>query len=217
MNCEYHPDREAIWICDDCGKCICKDCVFASGGKIYCPDCFPLHSMGEPADDDTAKVVRASRKDRSRVAAILLILLSALTYLPLLLTWDGESSYFMALLGVAIVSFFFQASLAVERTGWAWWGSAISWVVDILVVIIYYAFTVDPSGILAAIAVIFVGTPAGVFLLLGKVSRQASNSSTVLLDGSCCHNCICLSNVSRERPCSFATSSLFVSHSAVCF
>ena len=171
MQCEYHPDREAIWMCDDCGKCICKDCVFASGGKIYCPDCFSLHSMGKPADGEVAK---GGRKERSRIAAVLLILLSALTYLPLLLTWDGESTYFMALLAVAIVSFFFQASLAVKRTGWAWWGGAISWLVAILVVVVAYAYSVDPSGMLPAIALVVVGTPAGVFLLWGKVSAKSA-------------------------------------------
>jgi hypothetical protein len=174
MECAYHPDREAIWMCDDCGKCICKDCALASAGKIYCPQCFPLHSMAGPADGDTAKVIKGARKQKSRLAAVFLILLSALTYLPLLLTWDGESSYFMALLAVAIVSFFFQASLAVKRIGWAWWGSAISWVVDILIVVVAYAYSVDPSGVLPAVAVIVVGTPAGIFLLLGKVSDRTA-------------------------------------------
>jgi len=174
MKCEYHPDREAIWMCDDCGKCICKDCSLACSGKIYCPQCFPFHSMAEPVDDDTARIARGRRKERSRLSAVFLILLSALTYLPLLLTWDGESSYFIALLAVAIVSFFFQASLAVKRTGWAWWGSAISWLVDILIVVVYHTYSVDPTGALAAVAVVVVGTPAGIFLLLGKVSDRTA-------------------------------------------
>lgn len=174
MKCAYHPEREAVGTCVNCGKNVCRYCRSYWNGQIYCPRCFPVHSMPGPGDEGIPKAVTGARKDRSRLAAVFLILLSGLTYLPLLLTWDGESTYFIALLGVAVVSFFFQASLAVKRTGWAWWGSAISWVLNVLIVVVYHAYSVDPSGILPAVAVVVVGTPAGIFLLLGKVSDRTA-------------------------------------------
>jgi len=174
MKCAYHPEREAVGTCVNCGKNVCRYCRSYWNGQIYCPRCFPVHSMPVPGDEDIPKAVTGARKDRSRLAAVFLILLSGLTYLPLLLTWDGESPYFMALLGVAIVSFFFQASLAVGKTGWAWWGSAVSWLVAVLIVVVAYAYEFDPSGMLPAVAVVVVGTPAGVFLLWGKVSKKTA-------------------------------------------
>ena len=183
MNCAYHPDREAVGACVNCGRDVCIYCRSIWNGQIYCPRCFPEYSMPGPVDADVAKAIRGTSKDRSRLAAVFLILLSALAYIPLLLTWDGESTYFMALLAVAIVSFFFQASLAVKRTGWAWWGSAISWAVAILVVAVAYAYAIDPSGFLPAIAVVIVGTPAGVFLLWGKVSKKTAMTAPLYVMG----------------------------------
>lgn len=39
MNCEYHKNFEANFICSDCGVNICKACAVNNNGKIICVEC----------------------------------------------------------------------------------------------------------------------------------------------------------------------------------
>jgi hypothetical protein len=39
MPCSYHPDRESVDVCSDCGKEICKFCKVTVDAKTRCPDC----------------------------------------------------------------------------------------------------------------------------------------------------------------------------------
>ncbi|WIV11391.1 hypothetical protein [Proteiniborus sp. MB09-C3] len=39
MNCEYHKNLEAVYICSDCKVGICKDCAVNNNGKIVCIEC----------------------------------------------------------------------------------------------------------------------------------------------------------------------------------
>ncbi len=39
MNCYYHPDREAIGACVNCGRLICAECKTVLAEKIYCNPC----------------------------------------------------------------------------------------------------------------------------------------------------------------------------------
>ena len=39
MNCEYHKNLEASYICSDCGVSICKDCAVNHNGKLLCIEC----------------------------------------------------------------------------------------------------------------------------------------------------------------------------------
>ena len=39
MNCENHPDREAVANCAVCGKPICEECLIKIAGNTYCKDC----------------------------------------------------------------------------------------------------------------------------------------------------------------------------------
>ncbi len=39
MKCYYHPDRDPIGMCIDCGKFVCAECKVLLGGKIYCNPC----------------------------------------------------------------------------------------------------------------------------------------------------------------------------------
>ncbi|MEM2123599.1 MAG: B-box zinc finger protein [Candidatus Bathyarchaeia archaeon] len=38
-SCFYHPDLPAVYICNRCGKAICRDCTKSYGGLILCPPC----------------------------------------------------------------------------------------------------------------------------------------------------------------------------------
>jgi len=39
MDCAYHPGKEAVVACVNCGKLICIECKTELGGKAYCPPC----------------------------------------------------------------------------------------------------------------------------------------------------------------------------------
>ena len=39
MNCNNHPDREAVSKCAGCGKEFCPDCLSQYEGKSYCAPC----------------------------------------------------------------------------------------------------------------------------------------------------------------------------------
>ena len=39
MDCAYHPGKEAVVACVNCGKLICAECKTELGGKAYCPPC----------------------------------------------------------------------------------------------------------------------------------------------------------------------------------
>lgn len=40
MNCYYHPDRQAVAQCVDCGKGLCQECAGPNTKKVpLCPDC----------------------------------------------------------------------------------------------------------------------------------------------------------------------------------
>ncbi|MGC8849060.1 MAG: B-box zinc finger protein [Candidatus Bathyarchaeia archaeon] len=38
-SCFYHPNLPAIYVCNRCGKAICRDCAKSYGGLILCPPC----------------------------------------------------------------------------------------------------------------------------------------------------------------------------------
>ena len=39
MNCYYHPNREVVGVCVNCGRFICAECKVELGDKIYCNPC----------------------------------------------------------------------------------------------------------------------------------------------------------------------------------
>ena len=39
MNCNFHPDTEAVGSCTSCGKSICSDCAVEIQGKLKCREC----------------------------------------------------------------------------------------------------------------------------------------------------------------------------------
>ena len=168
MNCAFHPHLEAIGTCSDCGKGVCSYCCCTKDDRIYCPACFPSHAVTATNEDSAS--ARTENSSKPKLGAFLLMLLCALTYLPILIYWDGSSALFVAVLMVAICSFFFQASFILRKSLWAWWGSTISWFADIAIGALATLHSIDPSGILMVFAIFFIGTPALMLLLWDKVS-----------------------------------------------
>jgi hypothetical protein len=46
--CYYHPDLPAVYICNRCGRPICRDCAKNYSGLILCPQCYSM-SIPRPA------------------------------------------------------------------------------------------------------------------------------------------------------------------------
>lgn len=57
MQCAYHPDREPVGACVECGRLICVECKTALRGKFYCQTCADkvfVHRSEEAAKPATA-------------------------------------------------------------------------------------------------------------------------------------------------------------------
>jgi len=39
MKCFYHPDKDAVGTCSQCGKAACRECLYDVGGAMLCKDC----------------------------------------------------------------------------------------------------------------------------------------------------------------------------------
>ncbi|MFA5375688.1 MAG: hypothetical protein WC455_08055 [Dehalococcoidia bacterium] len=87
--------------------------------------------------------------------AVILLLLCFITYIPLLIHWDKGRSTFIGLLVLAVVSFGFQVALIVRNNAWIWWGCFGLWIVDMIVTNIVYFHSLDPSGALSLVVLIF--------------------------------------------------------------
>ncbi|MFQ6099017.1 MAG: hypothetical protein ACE5O2_14905 [Armatimonadota bacterium] len=56
MNCQIHPDREAVAACVRCGRLMCDECRTEVGVRSYCDSCLPwLVHRGERADRPVGK------------------------------------------------------------------------------------------------------------------------------------------------------------------
>jgi hypothetical protein len=58
MNCDYHPAREAISTCVECGKPVCPECKVEYEGKTYCTLCIEKKVISAAAA--TAQTVPAT-------------------------------------------------------------------------------------------------------------------------------------------------------------
>jgi hypothetical protein len=52
MQCAYHPDREPVGACVECGRLICVECKALLGGRMYCTPCADkkfIHGQAAPS------------------------------------------------------------------------------------------------------------------------------------------------------------------------
>ena len=57
MNCQNHPDKEAVANCAVCGKPVCRECLIEIAGNTYCKDCV--------SELVTASIVEKAMKDKA--------------------------------------------------------------------------------------------------------------------------------------------------------
>ena len=53
--CAYHPEREVVGACVDCGRLVCAECKVELGGKIYCNSCVDKIAVGGPTPPPQAE------------------------------------------------------------------------------------------------------------------------------------------------------------------
>jgi hypothetical protein len=84
MRCAFHPEREAVAACTNCGKLICSECNTVVDGKMYCKPCGNKMFMSSrtPQEKVTEKVTyNTALRWISGVFGVLFIL-SAIAGLP---------------------------------------------------------------------------------------------------------------------------------------
>ncbi len=157
--CAAHKDRDAVGSCSFCGRGFCSVCRSIIEGRAACSACTEKWlsiPQGEIKSSFIGGPTVAKTHDAtSRSAAIVLLLLSSLTYIPMLAHWDKGRSTFIGLLVLAIVSFGFQIALIIRNNALIWWGCFVLWIVDMIVTTIVQFYSLDPSGALSLVVLIF--------------------------------------------------------------
>lgn len=157
--CAVHKDRDAVGTCAFCGRGFCSYCRSVIEGKAACFVCAAAWlsiPKGEIRSNFAEEPAAAKNHDAaSRSAAAVLLLLSSITYIPMLVQWDEGRSTFIGLLVLAIVSFGFQAALIVRNNLLIWWGSFVLWIVNMIVANIIQIRSIDPTGMLSLVIMLF--------------------------------------------------------------
>ena len=157
--CHEHKNSDAVGTCAFCGRGFCSVCRSTVEGRAACAVCaakwysIPLGEI--KSEFAEGPVVVKNHDAASRSMAVILLLLSSITYIPLLVHWDKGRSTFIGLLVLAVVSFGFQSVLIVRNNAWVWWGCFVLWIVDMIVTNIVYFHSMDPSGALSLVILIF--------------------------------------------------------------
>jgi hypothetical protein len=157
--CAAHKDSDAVGTCAFCGRGFCSVCRSVVEGRASCSACaakwygIPLGEIKSEFAEGPA--VGKHHDVTSRSAAIVLLLLSSITYIPMLAQWDKGLSTFIGLLLLAIVSFGFQAALIVRNSLWVWWICFVLWIIDMIVTNVVYFHSLDSTGMLSLVVLIF--------------------------------------------------------------
>jgi len=159
IKCHEHKDRDAVGTCAFCGRGFCSVCRSIIEGRAACAVCaakwfsIPLGEI--KSEFAEGPVVVKSHDAASRSAAVILLFLCSITYIPILAHWDEGRSTFIGLLVLAIVSFGFQIALIVRNNAFIWWGCFVLWIVDMIVTNIVQIHSWDPSGALSFVILFF--------------------------------------------------------------
>lgn len=159
VKCHCHKDRDAVGSCAFCGRGFCDFCRSVVEGRAACFACAERWRSIPRGEIESGFVegpaVAKPHDATSRSAAIVLLLLCSITYIPMLANWDRGLSTFIALLVLAIVSLCFQAALIIRNNLWVWWICFVLWIVDMIVTNVVYFHSLDPTGVLSLVVLIF--------------------------------------------------------------
>ncbi len=124
MQCKYHPDREAVGVCVECGSAICPECKVEYDGRFFCNTC-----IEKKVSSGTASAVQPSMAAFENTSgmgsqAAVPTALGEWNWGGFLLTWIwgiGNNVwwsflFFIPILGWSIIPFM----LAFKGNEWAW-------------------------------------------------------------------------------------------------
>jgi hypothetical protein len=114
MKCAYHPDRDAVGACVNCGRLVCSECRTVLGEKIYCGPHADQLFVPKPG----APTVPAARSRSLTAGAVLSIIAGGIAALLGLATiwYYGIGIIFLAPGAVAILG----GAYALERKNYGW-------------------------------------------------------------------------------------------------
>ena len=113
MNCHYHPDREAVFVCELCGRPICAECATTLRGRVMCSQC-----KLKVADRVLRKLNEKKESEESRFAyswPIAMILISIPFFIIFSLVGIKELLFIPAILFGIGVTILFMVILARKR------------------------------------------------------------------------------------------------------
>jgi len=121
MQCAYHPDRDPVGACVECGRLICAECKTAVKGKFYCPPCADkvfVHRSEEavkPVDTVSPAAVAAGG--------------AAATQQPISITVNtGTTSPSGTEAAIVNNSGQSEAALPDQLRGWSWGAFTFTWI-----------------------------------------------------------------------------------------
>jgi hypothetical protein len=77
--CAHHADREAAAACTECGRQLCAECVYASGGgHSFCKECMDATRLIDAEPKIIGKIIETREPVRPRTAVMALLLVLAL-------------------------------------------------------------------------------------------------------------------------------------------
>lgn len=169
IKCHEHNNRDAVGTCALCGRGFCDLCRSAVEGRVACSTCaakwFNIPIGDIKSEFKKGPVTVKSHDGVSRSAVGVLLLLSSITYIPLLAYWDKGSSTYVVLLVLAIISFGFQIALIVRNNIVIWCGCFLLWIVDMIVTTAVQLYYMDPTGALPLVILLFF-SPFGIGILV---------------------------------------------------
>ncbi len=78
--CGNHPEAEASSACTECGKQLCPDCEFASGGgHSFCKECMNSSRLVDAEPQIIGLVTETQERVAPKMAVLVLVLLLGLT------------------------------------------------------------------------------------------------------------------------------------------
>ncbi|MFH1743107.1 MAG: hypothetical protein ABIH23_29220 [bacterium] len=108
MPCYYHPDREPIASCVQCGRLVCSECAVVEGTRTFCSHCFASQQSG----------MTQSQRRRQRKSPLVAVLLSIVPGL-------GQIYNEQLFKGLLIMVVFFVVVLTFVGGGLTWWSHVL--------------------------------------------------------------------------------------------
>ena len=154
-NCAYHPERDAVGACVNCGKLICEECKTILGEKIYCAPCSRLLAAESTSGQGSLAMIPEEIRGWNWGAFVLCWI------------WGIGNKVWIALLALLpFVGFIMNIVLGIKGNEWAWrnkkWDSVANfkttqrtWAIVGLVLLIPYV--IGTFGVFAAIVIPNVG------------------------------------------------------------